>query len=85
LFYGAVPVDPIKAVPNITCPVLFIHEQNDDLTTTQETEELFAAAKNPAAEIWEVPGALHSEGYKTDPSQYVEKVNAFFVAELAGP
>jgi len=85
LFYGTVPEDPIKIVPDITCPVFFIHEQNDDLTTTQETEELFAAAKNPADEIWEIPGALHSEGYKVDPAQYVQKVNAFFSAELTSP
>jgi uncharacterized protein len=85
LFYGAVPVNPINEVPDITCPIFFIHEQNDNLTTTQETEKLFAAAKNPADEIWEIPGALHSEGYKTDPVDYVNKVNAFFTAELTGP
>ena len=85
LFYGAVPEDPIKATPAITCPVFFIHEQNDDLTTTEETDRLFAAAKNPSDEIWEIPGALHSEGYKTDPVDYVNKVNAFFSLELSGP
>jgi uncharacterized protein len=85
LFYGAVPENPIKIVPDISCPVFFIHEQNDNLTTTQETAELFAAAKNPADKLWEIPGALHSEGYKTDPVDYVNKVNAFFSAELTGP
>ena len=85
LFYGAVPENPINVVPKITCPVFFIHEQNDNLTTTQETDELFATAKNPADELWEIPGALHSEGYKADPVDYVNKVNAFFAAELSGP
>jgi fermentation-respiration switch protein FrsA (DUF1100 family) len=85
LLYGAIPADPINVVPDITCPVFFIHEQNDNLTTTQETDRMFAAAKNPSDELWEVPGALHSEGYKTDPAQYVEKVNAFFSAEFSGP
>ena len=85
LFYGSVPQDPINVIPKITCPVFFIHEQNDDLTTTQETNELFAAAKNPADTIWEIPGALHSEGFKSDPVDYVNKVNAFFAAELTGP
>ena len=85
LFYGAVPENPINVVPKITCPVFFIHEQNDNLTTTQETDRLFAAAKNPADELWEIPGALHSEGYKADPVDYVNKVNAFFAAELSGP
>ena len=85
LFYGALPENPINIVPDITCPVFFIHEQNDNLTTTQETDELFAAAKNPADELWEIPGALHSEGFKTDPVDYVNKVNAFFAAELMKP
>jgi pimeloyl-ACP methyl ester carboxylesterase len=80
-----VPEDPIKAAPGITCPVFFIHEQNDNLTTTQETAQLFAAAKNPAEELWEIPGALHSEGYKTYPVDYVDKVNAFFAAEFTEP
>lgn len=85
LFYGSVPQDPINVIPKIACPVFFIHEQNDDLTTTQETNELFAAAKNPADTIWEIPGALHSEGFKSDTVDYVNKVNAFFAAELTGP
>jgi uncharacterized protein len=85
LFYGSLPENPINVVPEITCPVFFIHEQNDNLTTTQETAELFAAAKNPADKLWEIPGALHSEGYKTDPVDYVNKVNAFFAVELTGP
>jgi len=82
LFFGAVPQDPINVVPEINCPVFFIHEQDDNLTTTQETDELFAATKNPADEFWEIPGALHSEGYKADPVDYVNKVNAFFSVEL---
>jgi pimeloyl-ACP methyl ester carboxylesterase len=85
LFYGAVPKDPINVVPDISCPVFFIHEQNDNLTSKQETDELFAAAKNPADAIWEIPGALHSDGYKTDPIDYVNKVNVFFSTELTGP
>jgi len=82
LFFGAVPQDPINVVPEINCPVFFIHEQDDKLTNTQETDELFAATKKPADEFWEIPGALHSEGYKADPVDYVNKVNAFFSVEL---
>jgi uncharacterized protein len=85
LFYGAVPQDPINVVPEINCPIFFIHEQDDNLTTTRETGQLFAAAKNPADETWEIPGALHSEGYKADPADYVNKVNGFFSTELKGP
>ncbi len=85
LFYGAVPQDPINVVPEINCPIFFIHEQDDNLTTTQETDQLFAATKNPSDELWEIPGALHSEGYKADPVDYVNKVNEFFSTELGRP
>jgi uncharacterized protein len=85
LFYGAVPQDPINVVPEINCPIFFIHEQDDNLTTTRETGQLFAAAKSPADDLWEIPGALHSEGYKADPADYVNKVNGFFSTELKGP
>jgi len=64
LFYGAVPVDPIKAVPNITCPVLFIHEQNDDLTTTQETNRLFQTAKTPPMKSGKFPALCTARATK---------------------
>ena len=85
LFYGSVPVDPVKIMPDITCPILFIHEQNDNLITSKQTDELFQQTKNPADAIWEISGALHSEGYKADPVDYVNKVNQFFSMELKGP
>jgi fermentation-respiration switch protein FrsA (DUF1100 family) len=83
IFYGSVPVDPIKIIPDITCPILFIHEENDNLISSKQTDELFQAAKNPADEIWEISGALHSAGYTTNPTQYISKVNTFFSTAFA--
>jgi uncharacterized protein len=84
-FYGSVPVDPINIIPDINCPILFIHEEKDDLNTSAETNQLLKASKNPVDEIWEISGALHSEGYKTYPTQYVDKIDSFLKTQLTSP
>jgi pimeloyl-ACP methyl ester carboxylesterase len=80
IFYGYTPVNPIEKIPDVTCPILFIHEQNDDLVSLQETNQLLQAAKNPANEHWEINGALHSQGYKSFPVQYIEKIDSFLLS-----
>lgn len=84
-FYGSLPIDPINIMPQIKCPILFIHEENDNLNSSAETYQLLQASKNPADAIWEVSGALHSEGYKTYPTQYIDKVDSFLKAQLRTP
>jgi pimeloyl-ACP methyl ester carboxylesterase len=81
-FYHYREVDPIQVVGNIKAPVFFIHEQKDDLTTLGEIQLLLEASTNPADTLWEIPAALHSEGYRTDPSGFVSRVAAFFNASL---
>jgi dienelactone hydrolase len=83
--YGSVPIDPINIMPQIKCPILFIHEENDNLNTSQETDQLLHASINPANKIWEISSALHSEGYKTHPTQYIDKVDSFLKAQLGTP
>jgi dienelactone hydrolase len=53
-FYGYEPVDPIDVVPDVTCPILFIHEENDNLITWKETYQLFMALNNRRATQKEV-------------------------------
>jgi fermentation-respiration switch protein FrsA (DUF1100 family) len=81
-FYGYEPIDPIYVVPDVTCPTLFIHEENDNLITWEETYQLFKASNNPANEIWEVKAAEHSQAYKMYPSQYVDRLDDFFATRL---
>lgn len=76
--YGYKMVNPIDVMPYITCPILFIHEESDNLISLKETYELFKAANNPSSELWEVRCAEHSQAYKTHPSEYVEKLHSFF-------
>ncbi|MDD5338007.1 MAG: alpha/beta hydrolase [Dehalococcoidales bacterium] len=73
-------VNCIDVVPLIKCPVLFIHEENDEFITLDEVEALFKASTNPASRIWEVPDAEHSQSYKTHPLEYIEKVDYFLTS-----
>jgi len=82
VFYRYRDVDPIKVMGDIRAPILFIHEQYDELTTLADTKLLLAASTNPANSLWEIPSVLHSEGYKDNPSQYAGRVAGFFDANL---
>ena len=48
----------------------------------EEMSQLFSASKNPANEIWEVSDALHSQGYKENPLQYIDRLDEFFSTRL---
>jgi pimeloyl-ACP methyl ester carboxylesterase len=77
IFYGYTPINPIDTIPNATCPILFIHEQNDNLVSLKEMNELFKASKNPSNNLWEINVADHSEGYKSNPSSYINETDNF--------
>ena len=79
IFYNYTPINPIDTIPNITCPILFIHEENDNLVSLQEMDQLFKASKNPSNELWEINSAEHSEGYKSNPSLYINEVDNFLL------
>jgi pimeloyl-ACP methyl ester carboxylesterase len=80
--YGFQPVEPIDIVPQVKCPVLFIHEEYDDIVSWGETVRLFEANRNPASEIWQVPGAKHSKAYLVDPGEFVDRIDDFFTRHL---
>ena len=40
-------------------------------------------ADNPNDILWEIPGALHSQGYRAGPAEFVNKVSDFFYANLS--
>jgi alpha/beta superfamily hydrolase len=75
-------VNPIDVIHDVACPILFIHEQNDELVTWEETLKLFRAADNPANEVWEVDDTQHSQAYRTHPTDFIEKVDEFLSARI---
>jgi pimeloyl-ACP methyl ester carboxylesterase len=80
LIYHYDMVNPVDVVPDIKCPILFIHEENDEFITLEEVQRLFEAANNPANELWEVLSANHSQSYKSHPLEFIEKVDDFLTA-----
>jgi alpha-beta hydrolase superfamily lysophospholipase len=82
VMYDYRPVDPIDVIPKVACPVFFIHEQQDDLVSWPDTTRLFQAAGNPDNQIWEIPEAAHSQAYRSDPGQFVARVDNFLAGTL---
>lgn len=80
IIYGYELVNVQDVVAEVTCPIFFIHEENDELITRQEMERLFQLSVNLANDFWEVPGADHSRSYDACPAGYIERVHGFFSA-----
>lgn len=83
LIYDYDLVNAIDVIADVSCPIFFIHEENDELISLEEMQQLFQLAPNPANEFWEVSDAEHSQSYKTHPAEYMEKVDDFFSAKAA--
>lgn len=77
LFCGYHVTDPIDVVRDITSPILFINEEQDEFITSGETQRLYEASANLSDETWEVNGALHSQSYRSDPGRYIGKIDGF--------
>jgi pimeloyl-ACP methyl ester carboxylesterase len=83
VFFDYREIDPVRVISSVKAPVFFIHEQKDDLTTLAETQLLLDGSTDPADILWEIPSALHSQGYRTAPAEFVKRVSIFFDANLA--
>ena len=78
IFYGYDLKNPEDVIADVACPILFIHEEHDELISQEEMLQLFRTYGNQASEFWEVSDADHSQSYKRHPVEYIEKVDAFF-------
>lgn len=58
--HGTGRLDIGAAASRVKCPWLIVHGDRDETVPLEEAERLAAAA--PAAELWRVPGAMHSFG-----------------------
>ena len=50
----------LQKVPQVKCPVLVMHGENDEVIPFRQGEALFAAANEPKRSLW-VPGARHND------------------------
>jgi len=83
LLYDYRIIDPIDLIPTISCPVLFIHEGLDETISPEVNASIWqAAAVNSANEFWEIPAAKHSQGYRTVPIEYIDRLSVFLMKHL---
>jgi alpha-beta hydrolase superfamily lysophospholipase len=77
-------LEPIRSIGRLGAPVLVVAGSRDQHTTLEESQELFAAAKEPKA-MWILEGAKHQDLLLYDPKGYEEHVVAFLMERLASP
>jgi pimeloyl-ACP methyl ester carboxylesterase len=82
IIYGYDLVNPVDVVADVACPILFIHEEHDELISWEEMHQLFRVSGNPANELWGVSNAKHSQSYKIHPAEYIEKVDKFLFTRV---
>jgi len=82
VFYGYQKVNPIDVVDKVLCPILFIHEEDDDLVSTLDDVELIDKSDRPTNMLWQVEDTAHSLAYQTHPVEYITRVDAFFRSAL---
>ena len=75
--YGCEPVNPVDVVGDITCPLFFIHGEEDSFTPAEDAHKLLQASGNPLDDIWVVPGADNCLGYRTNPGGYIDRLISF--------
>jgi pimeloyl-ACP methyl ester carboxylesterase len=77
LVFGLPNLDAVDIVGSINIPILFISGDNDLQIPVEATYQLFEASHNPSDEILIIPGAEHNQAYKTNPTEYINRVNLF--------
>lgn len=70
-------ISPLRDVPKIAIPCLFIHGQNDQFTPARMSEALYAAKTQGTRDLYLVPNADHAESFSRDPQAYDAQVGAF--------
>ncbi|MGE5315157.1 MAG: alpha/beta hydrolase [Acidobacteriota bacterium] len=75
-------VSPLKAVPMVHAPILFIHGTADARIKHEYSETLFAAANEPK-ELFLVEEANHTDVHQIGKSRYEERIIGFFERTLA--
>lgn len=70
-------ISPVRAVPGIAIPCMFIHGQEDKFIPARMSEALFAAKTNGKRALYLAPNADHAEAFFSDPQAYETQVGNF--------
>jgi len=77
ILYGYKKINPAGRVADISCPILFIQGDADDLVPVSDAYRLYKASGNKLDDLWIVPNAGHTQAYHTNPAIYIERVTSF--------
>ncbi|MCD4825650.1 MAG: alpha/beta hydrolase [Phycisphaerae bacterium] len=66
----------LERIPNVRCPVLIVHSQDDDLVPYKFGQSLYAAAGEPKKLVTLEGG--HNDGFILCEDEYVEQLDDFF-------
>lgn len=69
-------VSPVKELPTINQPILFIHGSKDDYVPTTMSKVMYSF-KMDKKSLYIVEGAEHAESMATDPDQYDVEITRF--------
>lgn len=70
-------ISPVRDVPKIAIPCLFIHGLEDQLTPARMSEALYTAKSTGKRALYLVPHADHAESFSRDPQAYEAQVANF--------
>jgi hypothetical protein len=73
---SSVDLDLVEGIREITCPVLFLHGEDDDVLPMVFAVRLFNQANHPKSFV-HFPGASHSDLHDVAPERYIETVKSF--------
>jgi uncharacterized protein len=75
-------VSPLKSVPQVRVPILFIHGKADAFIKYEYSQQLYAAANQPK-EIFLVDAANHTDVHQIGKNEYEDRIIRFFERTLA--
>lgn len=77
-------LNPLRAIPRLPRPILFIYGASDLHAKPEEGRLLFSAAHEPK-ELWEIEGAAHVDFYRFATAAYEQRAGAFLSRHVKGP
>ena len=84
LHVSAEQLEPIRFIAALGAPVLVAAGSDDAHTTTEETREMYEAAREPVS-LWIVEGAAHQDLARFDERGYRKNVVSFLRVHLGEP
>ncbi|MEK6922649.1 MAG: alpha/beta fold hydrolase [Nanoarchaeota archaeon] len=75
-------ISPLKQVPNIKSPILFIHGEKDTQIPVENTKLLYEASNKNKTILWLIPNVDHGAAHFYNPEEYEKKVIDFFEDNL---